>query len=241
MKQEKEQPTGGWNNPLTPLPMTTYTLHEDLYWLFCYDDYCSVYLQSKQNNNYLPTTGLAGPTHQCYNEVCNCRQGYHPELDAVIQAKHLNIRKACQAWQWGKRVCYDCRFLINMEGHGARCDASRPVHSSPSDAQITNTSAPTSEGDCNDDKGGNLPNDTEQASGDPGETTSGRHRVPVLLVLGLRGAEGVAVNLSFYQQATEEPETRQVDIQRQDEEIARLEIMVQGIQWQNHHKGYLGR
>jgi hypothetical protein len=117
-----------------------------------------------------------------------------------------------------------------MEGHEARCDASRPVHSSPSDAQTTNTSAPTGEGDYNDDKGGNLPNNTEQASGDLGETMDGRYRVPVLLVPGLGEAEGVAVNLSFYQQVTEESKTRWVDVQHQDEEIARLKTMVQGVQ-----------
>jgi hypothetical protein len=69
MKQEKEQPAGGWNRPLTPLPTTTYTPHEDLHWSFCYDDYCSVHLQSKQNNNYFPTAGSAGPTHQRRNEL----------------------------------------------------------------------------------------------------------------------------------------------------------------------------
>jgi hypothetical protein len=117
-----------------------------------------------------------------------------------------------------------------MEGHKARCDASRPVHSSPLDAQMTNTSAPTSKGDHNNNKGGNLPNDTEQALGDLGETTDSRHRVPVLLVPGLGGAEGLVVNLSFYQQVTEESETRQVDIQYQDEEITQIETMVWGIQ-----------
>jgi ribosomal protein L32 len=239
MKQEKEQPAGGWNRPLTPLPTTTYTPHEDLHWSFCYDDYCSIYLQSKQNNNYFPTAGSAGPTHQRHNELCNCRQGHHPELDAVIQAKRLNIRKACRAWQLGNRVCHDCGFLVNMEGHEARCDASRPAHSSPLDAQTTNTSAPAGEGNRNNDNGGNLPNDTEQASGDPGETTDIRHRLPVLLVPGLKGAEGVTVNLSVYQQATEEPETRRAgNVQCQDEEIARLETMVRDVQWQNHHRGY---
>jgi hypothetical protein len=75
---------------------------------------------------------------------------------------------------------------------------------------MTVTSAPTGEGNRNDDNGGNLPNNTEQASGDRGETTDVRHRLPVLLVPGLKGVEGVVVNLSFYQQTTEEPETRWV-------------------------------
>jgi hypothetical protein len=208
MQQEKEQPIGGWNRPLTPLPTTTYSPYEDLHWSLCYDDYCSVHLQSKQNNNYCPTAGSAGPTHQRHKKLCNCGQEHYPELDAVIQPKHLNIQKACWAWQWAKQVCYDCGFLINMEGHKARCDASRLTHSSPSDVQMTDTSAPAGEGNRNDDNGRNLPNDTEQPSGDPGETTDITHRLLVLLVPGLKGAERVAVNLSFYQQATEEPETR---------------------------------
>jgi hypothetical protein len=94
----------------------------------------------------------------------------------------------------------------------------------------------------NDDNGENLPNDTEPASGDPGETTAVRHRLPVLLVPGLRGSEGVAVNLSFYQQATEEPETRWVGyVQCQDEEIARLETIIRDVQRHNHHRRYPGQ
>jgi hypothetical protein len=108
-----------------------------------------------------------------------------------------------------------------MEGYEARYHASRPIHSSPSDVQMTGTFAPASEGHCNDDNGGDLPNDTEQVAGDPRETMDVRHRLLVLLVLGLKGAEVVAVNVSFYQQVTEEPETRGAgNVQCQDEEIA---------------------
>jgi hypothetical protein len=128
-----------------------------------------------------------------------------------------------------------------MEGHEARCDASRPAHSSPSDAQMTNTSATTGEGNCNKDNRGNLPINTEQALGDPCETMDVRQRLPVLLVPGLKGMEGVVVNISFYEQATEEPETSWVgNVQHQDEEIAQLEMMVQDVQWHNHHRGYPG-
>jgi hypothetical protein len=95
-----------------------------------------------------------------------------------------------------------------MEGHKARCDTSRQTYSSPSDIQMTKTSAPTSKGNYNDDNGGNLPYDTEHTLGDPGETMDIRHRLPVLLVPGLKGVEGVVVNLSFYQQVTKEPKTR---------------------------------
>jgi hypothetical protein len=73
---------------------------------------------------------------------------------------------------------------------------------------MTDTSAPASEGNCNNNNVGNLPNDSEQASGDLGETMDIRYRMLVLLVPHLKGAEGVAVNLSFYQQASKAPETR---------------------------------
>jgi long-subunit fatty acid transport protein len=64
IKQEREQNSGGWNRPPTPLLAMTYTPHDDLHWSFCYDDYCSTHLQVKQNNNYFPTAGSGGSTHQ---------------------------------------------------------------------------------------------------------------------------------------------------------------------------------
>jgi hypothetical protein len=62
-----------------------------------------------------------------------------------------------------------------MEGHEARCDASRLMHSSPLDVEMTDISAPTTEGNRKDDYGGNLPNNTEQALGDPRENMDVRH------------------------------------------------------------------
>jgi hypothetical protein len=72
------------------------------------------------------------------------------------------------------------------------------MYSSPSDVQMTNISAPASKGNCNDNNGGNLPNHTKQALGDPGETMDIRYRLLVLLGPGLKGVERVVVNLSFY-------------------------------------------
>jgi len=51
----------------------------------------------------------------------------HPfELAEVIRNRHFNPRKACMGWQKGKRVCPDCRFLVNMENHHLHCSASAP-------------------------------------------------------------------------------------------------------------------
>jgi hypothetical protein len=203
VKQEREQNLGGWNRPPTPLPATTYTPQDDLHWSFCYDDYCSTHLQAKQNNNYFPTAGSGGSTHQQQNEPYSCRHEHHPELDAVIQAKHLNIGKAYQAWQRGKQVCYDCGFLVNLEGHEARCDASRPTHSSPSDKQKTDASALAGKGSHNTSEQ-HIPNDLEGPTEQQEEVTVDRHRVPVLVVPAMGGPEGVAVSFSLYQQVTEE-------------------------------------
>jgi len=41
----------------------------------------------------------------------------------VIHNQHLNPRKACADWQKGKRICPECRFLVNMENHHLRCSA----------------------------------------------------------------------------------------------------------------------
>jgi hypothetical protein len=90
VKQEEEQLSGSWNYPAIPLPPTIYNPHNDMYWSSFQDPYCTTYLDAKQNNNYFPAVGPA-------NQPCNCGIEHNLELDAVIKAKHLNIRKACRA------------------------------------------------------------------------------------------------------------------------------------------------
>jgi hypothetical protein len=110
VQQGEEQPSGGWNRPATPLPTTTYDPHDDMPWSFCQDPYCTMHLDAKQKNNYFPGADPA-------NQLCDCGTEHDPELDAVIKAKHLNVRKACRAWRRGKCVCYECGFLVNKDGH----------------------------------------------------------------------------------------------------------------------------
>jgi hypothetical protein len=144
----------------------------------------------------------------------------------VIQAKHLNIGKTCQAWQRGKCVCYDCGFLVNMKGHEATYDTSRPTDSSVSNNQKTNASALAGEGSHNTSEQ-HTPIDSEGPAEQQEEVTVDRHRVPVLVVPAVGGPEGVAVNFSLYQQVTEESTgQREENLQRHKEDIARLEMMI---------------
>jgi hypothetical protein len=121
IKQEEELPLGGWNCPTTPLPPTLYNAHDDIYWSFCYDAYYTTHLDTKQDNYYFPGAGSANQVKQHLNPSCNSRMKHDPEFDAVIKAKYLNIRKACRAWGRGKRVCYNCRFVVNIDRHGELC------------------------------------------------------------------------------------------------------------------------
>jgi len=51
----------------------------------------------------------------------------HPfELVEVIRNQHLNPCKVCADWQKGKRICPECRFLVNMENHHLHCSAAAP-------------------------------------------------------------------------------------------------------------------
>jgi hypothetical protein len=131
IKQEEEQPSGGWNHPTTPLAPTVYDPHDDMHWSFCRDPYCTTHLDAKQHNNYFPGVGPANQGQQHLNQPCNCGTEHHLELDAVIKAKHLNIWKACRAWGRGKRVCYNCGFLVNKDGHEEQCSAANNTQSSP--------------------------------------------------------------------------------------------------------------
>jgi hypothetical protein len=67
------------------------------------------------------------------------------ELDIVIEAKYLGIQKACRACSRGKSVCQDCRFLVNMDGHGEQYSAANNTLSSPQDVKINETPIPAAE------------------------------------------------------------------------------------------------
>ena len=66
---------------------------------------------------------MAWPHHHCRRHylACDCPLEHPDELLRVTYERHLNARKVCTDWQNGKRVCPDCRFLVNMNDHHLRC------------------------------------------------------------------------------------------------------------------------
>ena len=113
------EPDTNWGMPPTapspPLsavgqPRTNDNDHASLHWTAFYDDYCNIHRQSKDNNYY--------PRHSRRRrraQTCDCPLPYPNELLEVTRERHLNPVKGCADWHRGKRVCPDCRFLVNME------------------------------------------------------------------------------------------------------------------------------
>jgi hypothetical protein len=128
-----------------------------------------------------------------------------------------------------------------MEGHKARCDASRPTDCSPSDNQKTNVSALAGEGSHNTSEQ-HTPNNSEGPAEQQQEVTVDRHRVPVLVVPAVGGPEGVAVNISLYQQVTEESTARREEnLEQHKEDIARLKMMIQDACRRDQGRRYPGQ
>jgi len=95
--------------------------HASLHWTACYDDYCNTHRQSKDNNYYPRQSRRHHRTTKC-----DCPLPHPNELLEVTRERHLNPVKACADWHRGKRVCPECRFLVNMEKHQLRCSAAAP-------------------------------------------------------------------------------------------------------------------
>jgi len=95
--------------------------HAPLHWTACYNDYCGTHHQSK-DNNYYPCQSR----RQRRTVTCDCPLPHPDELLQVTHERRLNPVKACADWHRGKRVCPECRFLVNMENHHLRCSAAAP-------------------------------------------------------------------------------------------------------------------
>jgi len=120
--------TDGWNAPpaapspqMSAVGQTCTNDHASLYWTTCNDDYCNTHRQSK-DNNYYPRQSR----HRCRATNCDCLLPHPNELLEVTREQHLNPVKACADWYWGKRVCPECRFLVNMENHHLHGSAAAP-------------------------------------------------------------------------------------------------------------------
>jgi hypothetical protein len=114
---EWDAPPPAPSPPLSAVGQPRTNDHASLHWTACYNDYCGVHRQMK-DNNYYPRRANGRHRH---NHQCPCENAHPFELAEVIRNRHLNPRRACAAWRKGKRVCPRCRFLVNMEGHENRC------------------------------------------------------------------------------------------------------------------------
>jgi len=74
-----------------------------------------------KDNNYYPRR--SNDRHRRSHQQCDCPNAHPYELAEVIRVRHLNSCKACADWQKGKRVCPDCRFLVNLNDHHLRCQS----------------------------------------------------------------------------------------------------------------------
>jgi len=119
--------TDGWNVPTAPSPPLSAVEqprqddHASLHWTACYDDYCSIHRQMK-DNNYYPHQSCC----PCRMQICDCPLPHPDVLLAVTRQRRLNPVKACADWHRGKRVYPDCRFLVNLENHHLYCSAAAP-------------------------------------------------------------------------------------------------------------------
>jgi len=125
--------------------------HASLHWTACYDDYCGAHRQIK-NNNYYPRRG--NDRRRRNHQQCDCPHAHPYELAEVIRVRHLNPRKACADWHKGKRVCPDCRFLVNMEDHHLRCQTTAqrtPLADITTPQEDQGNTAPPEEATANDE------------------------------------------------------------------------------------------
>jgi hypothetical protein len=145
------------------------------------------------------------------------------------RAKHLNIRKACRAWGRGKRVCYDCGFLVNKDGHEEQCSAANNIRSSPPDVRANEAPAPAGE-DRHHQYEQYLKEGYEEVTEGRGETIYTEHELPDVLVPTIAILEGLTVNLSLYQQLAGEAQGARVGtLQGQDCDNAHLEQMIREV------------
>jgi len=132
----------GWAiPPAAPSPpVSAIDNHASLHWTACYNDYCNVHRQSK-DNAYYPCR--ANGRHRRNHRPCECPHAHPFELAEVIRNRHLNPRKACADWYKGKWVCPHCRYLVNMNGHESRCGVTVTIATATTATTTAADAAPT--------------------------------------------------------------------------------------------------
>jgi len=151
--------TNGWGAPPTAPspPMSAVGQprtndHASLHWTACYDDYCGVHRQMK-NDNYYPQRSTSRRRRRV-RRTCDCPMPHPEELLGITRERHLDPIKACADWHRGKRVCPDCRFLVNMENHHLRCSAAtrrEPLADITTTQEDQENTAPPEEAAANDE------------------------------------------------------------------------------------------
>jgi len=121
--------TDGWkappparSPPLSAVGQPRANDHASLHWTACYDDYCGAHRQMK-DDNYYPQRSSGRRRHRRNRQMCDCPMPHPHELVKVTRERHLDPGKACADWHLGRRVCPECRFLVNIENHHLRCSA----------------------------------------------------------------------------------------------------------------------
>jgi hypothetical protein len=116
----------------------------------------------------------------------------------------MDPRKACRAWQKGKRVCNVCRFLVNKDGHEERCGIKgwKPPTETETETPIAThnkeTETETETAISTENKENEPPCPREPELQDT-VTHTIRHQLPVIMMTGPLDHEKLAINLSFYQ------------------------------------------
>jgi hypothetical protein len=128
---------------------------------------------------------------------------HDPGLDAVIKAKHLNVRKACRVRGRGKRVYCNCRFLVNMDGHEERCSAGNNIPSSPPDVKMNEASIPAGK-DKHHDYEQYLRGGHDEVADEQEGMIFTKYGLPHVMVPTITIPEGMIANLSLCQQVTGE-------------------------------------
>jgi hypothetical protein len=206
MNPEDPPSSSGWYRTPTPPIANQYphpTIpHADLHWSFCNNDSCSIHLKSKFQDNHFPAVAQAIAARM--KESCSCGQPHDPELDWVIRHQKMDARKACRAWQKGKRVCNVCRFLVNKDGHEERCGIMgwKPPTKTETETPIAthNTETETeTETPVSTENKENEPPCPHEPEPEDTVTHPIRHQLPVIMMTGPPDHEKIPINLSFYQ------------------------------------------
>ena len=79
-----------------------------------------------KNYSYYPQRSSSRRRHCRNHQMCDCPKPHPHELVKVARERHLNPIKACADWHRGKRICPECRFLVNIENHHLHCSAAAP-------------------------------------------------------------------------------------------------------------------